>query len=106
MKKLFLVAALAVCSLSIAAAKSYDILLTSPTMAGSVELKAGEYRLKIDGANAVFTNVESSKSFTTPVKVENADQKFDQTKVQTTKDGNEDRLQEIDLGGSHTKLGF
>jgi hypothetical protein len=106
MKKFFVVAALAICSLSIVSAKTYEIILSSPTKAGNVELKAGQYKLKVDGANATFTDVNSAKSFTTPVKVQNGDKKFDDTKVQTTKDGNIDKIEEIDLGGSKTKLGF
>jgi hypothetical protein len=50
--------------------------------------------------------VNSSKSFTTPVKVQETDKKFDDTKVQSTKDGDTDPIEEIDLGGSKTKLGF
>ena len=39
-----------------------------------------------------------------PVKVENADSKFNDTAVITTNQGGVDRIQEIDLGGSHMKL--
>jgi hypothetical protein len=106
MKKSLAVAILAVCSLTIASAKSYDIILSGPTKAGTVELKPGQYKLKVEGTNAVFTDVNSTKSFTTPVKVESADQKYDETRVQTTKEGDEEHIQEIDLGGSKTKLGF
>src|SRR5690349_11538561 len=104
MKTLLLVAALCVFMISSAAAKSYDIVLTSPTVAGNVALKAGEYRLKVEGNTATFTNVENGKTFTAPVKVETSDQKFDQTRLQSTKEGEQDKLQEIDLSGSHTKL--
>ena len=106
MKNILVVSLLVVSGFAIASAKTYDILLSSPTKAGSVQLKAGQYKLKIDGANAIFTDINSSKSFTTPVKVENSDQKFDDTRVQTTKDGDGERIEEIDLGGSKTKLGF
>ncbi len=106
MKKIFVVALLSVCSLTIASAKTYDIMLSNPTKAGTVQLKPGQYKLKVEGGNAVFTDVNSTKSFTTPVKVESSEQKFEGTRVETTKDGASDRLQEIDLGGSKTKLGF
>jgi hypothetical protein len=106
MKKIFLTAVLAVSALTVANAKTYNIVVSNPTKAGSVELKPGEYKLKVEGTSATFTNLDTAKSVTTPVKVENTNEKFDQTKMQTTKDGEEDRLQEIDLGGSHTKLGF
>jgi hypothetical protein len=106
MKKILVVAALAFSSLTVVSAKTYEIILSGPTKAGSVELKAGQYKLKVDGANAIFTDINSAKSFTTPVKVETTDKKFDDTRVQTTKDGSVDKIEEIDLGGSKTKLGF
>ena len=102
MKRVIAVAALVVSSISVAAAKSYEIVLTSPTMAGAVELKPGSYKLKVEGNNATFTNVENGKSVTAPVKVETGDQKFDQTRLETT----DNKLHEIDLGGSHTKIEF
>jgi hypothetical protein len=106
MKKLIAISALALSSLTVLSAKTYDIILTAPTKAGSVQLKPGQYKLKVEGSNATFTDQNSSKSFTTPVKVESTDKKFDDTKVQSTKDGDMDKLEEIDLGGSKTKLGF
>jgi len=106
MKKLLAVGVLALSSIAVLSAKTYELTLTSLTKAGSVELKAGQYKLKVDGANAIFTDMNSEKSFTTPVKVVVTDKKFDETKVQSTKDGETDRIEEIDLGGSKTKLGF
>jgi hypothetical protein len=106
MKKFLVVAALALSSLTVVSAKTYEITLSGPTKAGNVQLKPGQYKLKVEGANAIFTEINSSKSFTTPVKVETTEKKFEDTKVQTTKDGNVDKIEEIDLGGSKTKLGF
>jgi len=106
MRKFMVVAALAISSLALLNAKSYDIILSGPTKAGNVQLKPGEYKLKVDGSNATFTDVNSSKSFTTPVKIETSEKKFDDTRVQSTKDGDTDKIEEIDLGGSKTKLGF
>jgi hypothetical protein len=106
MKKLVAIGVLALGSLCILSAKTYELTITSPTKAGTVQLKAGQYKLKVEGTNATFTDMNSSKSFTTPVKVVETDKKFDDTKVQSTKDGDTDRIEEIDLGGSKTKLGF
>ena len=106
MKKFLVVAGLALSSLTVVSAKTYDIVLSNPTKVGSVQLKPGQYKLKVDGSNAVFTDANSSKSFTTPVKVETGDKKFDDTRVQSTKDADGDRINQIDLGGSKTKLGF
>ncbi len=106
MKKFLVVAALAFSSLTVVSAKTYDIVLSNPTKVGSVQLKPGQYKLKVDGVNAVFMDLNSAKSFSTPVKVETTDKKFDDTRVQSVKDGENDRINEIDLGGSKTKLGF
>jgi hypothetical protein len=93
-------------SLSIASAKSYSVAFTSPTMVGNTQLPAGEYTLKVEGSNAVFTNVDNNKSFTTPVKIENADKKYGVTTVETTQEGNASHIDDILLGGSNTKLDF
>jgi len=115
MKKLLVIGVLALSSLSTTArsgqrhllsAKTYEITITAPTKAGSVQLKAGQYKVKVEGSNAIFTEMDSAKSLTTPVKVETCDKKFDDTTVQITKDGDINRLEEIDLGGSKTKLEF
>ncbi len=106
MRKFIVMAALAISSLTVLSAKSYEIILSGPTKAGNLQLKPGQYTLKVKGDQAVFTDINSSKSFTTPVKVETTEKKFDDTRVQSTKDGDVDKIQEIDLGGSKTKLGF
>jgi hypothetical protein len=106
MKKFIVVAGLALSSLTVLSAKTYDIVLSNKTKAGNIELKPGSYKLKIEGTNAIFTDTSKGKSFTTPVKVETGDKKFDDTRVQSVKDGETEKINEIDLGGSKTKLGF
>jgi hypothetical protein len=105
-KTLLIAGALTLASFGIASAKSFDVVLSTPTMAGSTELKPGEYKLKIEGSQAVFTEAQSSKSFTVPVKVENADKKFDRTIVESTNQNGMDNIRSIDLAGSTTKLEF
>ena len=106
MKKLFVVGLLSLASLAILSAKTYTITVSNPTNVGSVQLKAGQYKLKVEGSNAIFTDVNNQKSVTTPVKVESSEKKVDSTRVQSTKDGDAERIQEIDLEGSTTKLTF
>ncbi len=105
MKKWFSIAVLALCSLGVLSAKSYSILLSSPAKVGTLQLQAGEYHVKVAGSNVIFTD-HKSKTYTTPVKIENGSKKFDDTRVESSKDGDSDRITEIDLGGSTTKLGF
>jgi len=104
--RLFMVGALTLASLSLASAKSYDIVLTEASKAGNVQLSAGEYRLKLEGSNAIFTNMDNNKRFTVPVKVQTTEKKFDETAVDTTKSNGAATVESIELGGSTTKLDF
>ncbi len=106
MKSFVLAGVLAISTLSIASAKTYEITLASPTKAGTLQLKPGQYRLKVDGTNATFTNVENGKSETSPVKVVPTDKKFDTTTVDASKEGDTSTIKDIELGGSKTKLEF
>jgi hypothetical protein len=101
-KSLLMIGALALAS--IASAKSYDIVLASPAKAGNLQLGAGQYTLQLKGTSAVFTNVETGKSFTAPVKVENAGKKFQNTAVDTENANGTDQIKKIELGGSSTAL--
>jgi|SRR5581483_7790327 len=104
-KSILLTGILAVSSL-FAYSKTYEITLANMTKAGSVQLKAGQYRVHVNGDNAVFTDVETSKQFTIPVKVENAPKKFSETKVDSNSDGKVDTIKDIQLGGSTTQIDF
>jgi hypothetical protein len=106
MKKMFTVGVLALASMSLASAKTYEITLAAPTKAGSVQLKPGQYTLKVDGSKAVFTFMETSKQFTTEVKVQTTEKKFEDTKVDANKDGGTDVIKDIELGGSKTRIEF
>ena len=86
-------------------AKSWDIMVDSATKAGNVVLPAGNYSVKLNNNQALFTS-ESGKKYTVAVKVENAAKKYDQTTVQTEKQGDAQVIQSIDLGGTTEKLDF
>jgi hypothetical protein len=101
-KSLLLIGTLALAG--IASAKSYDIVLSAPAKAGSAQLAAGEYSLTVKGNNAVFTNVDTGKSFTAAVKVEDAGKKFATTAVDSNNKNGADEITFIELGGSSTKL--
>ncbi len=105
-KSLLLAGVLVISSISLASAKTYEISLAGPTKAGNLTLKPGQYRLKVEGTTATFTFVETSKQFTTTVKIDTADKKFDDTRVDANKDGGTDVIKDIELGGTKTKLEF
>lgn len=104
-KPLILAGALALMSLPVLGAKSYDITLSSPAKAGALQLPAGEYSVKLEGANAVFTNEEGEK-LSAPVKVVTENKKFRYTAVETTRTNGTDQVTGIELGGSATLLEF
>lgn len=104
--RLLLMGALALSTLTLASAKSYDIMLTTAAKAGNVQLAPGEYHLKVQGNNAILTNLDSNKSVTVPVKVETVEKKFDVTAVDTTDANGTSTVDAIELGGTTTKLGF
>jgi hypothetical protein len=104
-KTLLMVGAFTLSSLGIASAKNYNIVLEQPAMAGATQLKPGEYRVKVEGSQAVFTDAQNTKlSVSVPVTVENSDRKFNSTAVETSNHGGMDNIQAIDLGGSNTRL--
>ena len=105
-KSLILASAVALFGLTVASAKSYDIVLSNPAVAGSQQLKAGDYSLKLKGTTAVFTDQNTDKSYSVPVKIENGSKKHDVTSVDTQNKNGTDRIQSIQLGGSSTVLEF
>jgi len=105
-KSLLSVAVLTLGTVAIASAKSYDVVLEHAVKAGNVQLTAGEYKLKVDGSNAVFTEARTRQSVTVPVKIENGDKKYQDTEIDTAKQGEADQIKSIELGGSKTKLEF
>jgi len=101
-KTVLLIATLALAG--IANAKSYNITLSEPTRAGGVKLAAGEYSMKVQESNAIFTNLQNGKTFTTAVKTETADKKFDVTAVVTDSKDGDSYITSVQLGGSRMKI--
>src|SRR6204780_3073142 len=105
MKKTLMIGVFAVASLAFAGGKTYNVTLSKPSKVGSLQLLAGNYQLKVDGANAVFTDAKRH-SFSTAVKVENGSKKFEYTAVDSTESGATELVHSITLGGSATKIEF
>jgi hypothetical protein len=106
MKSLLMVGVLALFTLSLASAKTYEITLSSASKVGNTQLAAGSYKLKVDGTTATFTNVDTSKQVTAPVKVDTGDKKYEVTAIDSSKSGDVEQINAIELGGSKTKLEF
>src|SRR5690348_11661852 len=104
-KSLLFAGALALSTICMASPKSYEILLPKQTQAGVMQLAPGQYRVTVEGPNAVFTSMKTNHSFVAPVRVE-ATQKHEVTAVEITTEGGATHLTSIDLGGSDETLEF
>jgi len=89
---------LATLALGIASAATYPITLPSDLKAGNTQLKAGDYKVQLEGDQAVFK--QGKETIQVPVTVEqNAT-----TYRYTTMEASSSALQSITLGGTKTKL--
>ena len=99
--RLFCISTLAMMALSIAsAATPYELTLLDTFSVGKAELKAGDYKVEIQGDNAVFTI--GKKTVMIPATLGKSDQPFASTVFVSQKS----KLREIDLGGTQDKIVF
>jgi len=105
-RSLLLAGTLALAGLSVAGAKSYTIDLSTPAKAGTLQLSAGEYSVKVQGSNAVFTDLATSKQFTTAAKIDHAAKKHEYTAVESVQQNGGEKIQAIELGGSTDTIEF
>jgi hypothetical protein len=104
-KKMLLIPAFLCLALS-AGTKQYSISFAKPVEVGSVKLAAGDYKVKVDGAHAVFTENRTRKSFTAPVKIEKQATKPQFTAVESKDANGVEHVDAIDIGGADFKLVF
>ena len=91
-------------ALSVASAATYKISLVEPSVVKGQNLKAGDYQLNVKDNSVVI--VQGKKEVEVPVKVENATQKYARTRVLYNENKGKFTIQEIELGGTTTKLTF
>lgn len=91
-------------ALMVASAASYNVTLFQPSVVGGKELKAGDYKVTIDGDKAIISM--GKQKVEAPAKIETADSKFSSTSVRYTSEGGKMKIQEIRLGGTNQKLIF
>jgi hypothetical protein len=105
-KSLLRIGVLALSIVAVASAKSYDIVLEATTKIGNTQLAKGAYKMKVDGSNAIFTDSQSGKAVTIPVKIDSGTKKYDSTTIDSTKQGDMDQIKTIKLGGSKDQVQF
>ncbi len=88
-------------------AKNYEVSLNTAMKVGSQVLAAGDYKLKLEGSNAVFTrqsNGRNKETFTASATLEAGDAKFDHTTIHSVQDGGQPRITSIELRGGKELL--
>jgi hypothetical protein len=86
------------------AAAGYNVTLSKPAVVGGTEIKAGNYKLELDGDKAVLRNGKTSVE--ADVTVETNPLKFDRTSACCVGEDGKYHLQEIRVGGTTTKVTF
>jgi hypothetical protein len=98
-------ASIALLGVSLASAKSYTITISQLCQAGGVQLKPGQYTLKVDGPTVVLVDSRGNR-IETAAKIETAERKFDQTAIVISRADGTARLQSIALAGSKSRVVF
>jgi len=91
-------------ALSAASAATYRVSFVEPSVVKGKELKAGDYQLNVKENSVVI--VQGKKQVEVPAKVENTNQKYNRTRVLYNENKGKFSIQEIELGGTTTKLTF
>jgi hypothetical protein len=84
-----------------AASSSYTVTLFDPISVGSTQLKAGEYKVEMQGDKAVFRMAGKTVA-ELPATMGTSDKKYQYTSL-SSKDS---KLSEIDIAGTKSKILF
>jgi hypothetical protein len=107
-KKLLCTSALVCFSLaagSLPGSKQFTVSFSQAVQVGTVKLAPGDYKVKVVGDNAIFTD-SKKKEFTAPVKIEKIAKKAPTTAVETKEINGVQKVDIIDVGGADFKLVF
>lgn len=85
-------------------ATAYRVNLPKPAVVSGTELKAGDYKVEVNGNKVTLKNGKSTVE--TEATVENGATKFSQSSACCLAEDGKYRLQELRIGGTNTKLIF
>jgi hypothetical protein len=86
------------------AAPIYKITLSEPSVIGGTAVKAGDYRIVVNGDKATLTTGKTSLEV--PVTVETGTHKFQYTSVEGRMQAGKNVVSDIQVGGTATTLIF
>ena len=86
--------------------ESYRFTLGSSAKIGTEALRAGDYKVVVDGPKLILTDMKTGKSVELKGRVENVDKKFAATEIHAKQVEGVSQISEIRIGGSKTKIAF
>lgn len=92
-------------ALSVASAATYKVSFVEPAVVKGKTLKTGDYQLNVK-ENSVVIEKSGKLQVEVPAKVENMYKKYERTRVLYHENNGKFSIQEIELGGTTTKLTF
>jgi hypothetical protein len=104
MKHLFLLMTAGLALTNLAGAATYTFKIFDAVTIDGKELKPGTYKVEVKDSTAVIRTGKDSTEV--KVRTESSERKYDSTTVRYSKDGSKNKLEEIHIGGSKTKLVF
>lgn len=104
MTKKLIILFVVLAGLVLATSASYTVTLFQPSVVGGTELKPGDYKLTVQDNKAIIQKGKDKAEAT--IKSETGDSKFSSTSVRYITSDGKNKIQEIRLGGTTTKLVF
>lgn len=104
MTKKLIILSIALMALVFAGAASYTVKIFDPVVVNGTELKPGDYKLTLDNDKAILQL--GKQKIEAAVKVEQATEKFSSTTLRFAPENGKNKIQEIRLGGTKTKVIF
>ena len=99
------IAILMVVCVALVGAKTFTFTLSNSAQAGAVQLKPGEYKIKLNGSEVVLTD-QNGRQIDAAAKLETADRKFSHTAIMVSSADGGSRLVSIELGSTNSKVIF
>jgi len=102
----FAIACLCVCG-AMAGTKSYTVNILEKSTLGGVQLKPGEYRMKLENSMAVLSDDQSRQVAKVPVTVTSAVKKYELGEILSSKNSdNSNKIEAIELQGTKLMVAF
>jgi len=99
-----LVVSFALAGAAIVSAATHRVTLFEESVVNGTALKPGDYKLVVEGDKATLSR--GKQSVQAPVSIQKGDAKFASTSVRYNVGDGKQRVQEIRLGGTDTKVVF